>query len=150
MPRPGPVRPRPAPAGRERHAHAQPECLSARRGASPLARARHAGRAARGPGLHARRRWVNGTSRTRSASALVVLRRARPKKVTRIALPFADRSAEAGLLVAPEEVASMNATTTTVPITLTTGLAAAAGMVVEGMPIASDGRFALVGITAES
>src|SRR5207253_1444330 len=53
--------------------------------------------------------WVNGTSRTRSASALVVLRRARPKKVTRIALPFADRSAEAGLLVAPGEVASTEA-----------------------------------------
>ena len=42
---------------------------------------------------------------------------------------------------------TMNGGTTTVPITLTTGLAAAAGMVVEGMPIASDGRFALVGIT---
>src|SRR3989442_2099557 len=53
--------------------------------------------------------WVNGTSRTRSASALVVLRRARPKKGTRIALPFADRSAEAGLLVAPGEVASTEA-----------------------------------------
>src|SRR5438093_4915666 len=53
--------------------------------------------------------WVNGTARTRSASALVVLRRARPKKVTRIALPFADRSAEAGLLVAPGEVASTEA-----------------------------------------
>ncbi|TMB48317.1 MAG: hypothetical protein E6J60_14695, partial [Deltaproteobacteria bacterium] len=53
--------------------------------------------------------WVNGTSRTRSASALVVLRRARPKKMTRIALPFADRSAEAGLLVAPGEVASTEA-----------------------------------------
>ena len=45
---------------------------------------------------------------------------------------------------------TMNGGTTTVPITLTTGLAAAAAMVVEGMPIASDGRFALVGITAES
>ena len=40
---------------------------------------------------------------------------------------------------------TMNATTTSVPITLTTGLAAAAGMVVEGMPIASDGRFARMG-----
>jgi len=64
---------------------------------------------------------------------------------------------------------TMNGSTTTVPITLTTGLAAAAGMVVEGMPIAGappgaipnctspgptttghDGRFVLVGITAES
>ena len=45
---------------------------------------------------------------------------------------------------------TMNASATTVPITLTSGLAAAAGMVVEGTPIASDGRFALVGITAES
>src|SRR5207245_1122805 len=53
--------------------------------------------------------WVNGTPRTRSASALVVLHRARPKKVTHIALPFADRSAEAGLLVAPGEVASTEA-----------------------------------------
>ena len=53
--------------------------------------------------------WVNGTPRTRRASALVVLRRARPKKVTRIALPFADRSAEAGLLVTPGEVASTEA-----------------------------------------
>ncbi len=53
--------------------------------------------------------WTNGTPHTRSASALVVLRRARPKKVTRIALPFADRSAEAGLLVAPGEVASTEA-----------------------------------------
>ena len=54
------------------------------------------------------------------------------------------------LTLAPTLAFTMNATTTTVPITLTTGLAAAAGMVVEGMPIASDGRFALVGITAES
>jgi hypothetical protein len=53
--------------------------------------------------------WVNGTARTRSASVLVVLRRARPKKVTRIALPFADRSAEAGLLVAPGAIASTEA-----------------------------------------
>jgi len=64
---------------------------------------------------------------------------------------------------------TMNGSTTTVPITLTTGLAAAAGMVVEGMPIAGappgaipnctspgptttghDGRFVLVGITAGS
>src|SRR5207245_10512246 len=45
---------------------------------------------------------------------------------------------------------TMNGSTTSVPITLTTGLAAAADMVVEGMPIASDGRFALVGITAAS
>ena len=57
-------------------------------------------------------------------------------------------SGDLTLAIAP--AFTMNATTTTVPITLTTGLAAAAGMVVEGMPIASDGRFALVGITAES
>ncbi len=54
------------------------------------------------------------------------------------------------LALATAPAFTMNATTTSVPITLTTGLAAAAGMVVEGMPIASDGRFALVGITAES
>src|SRR5437879_2561937 len=53
--------------------------------------------------------WVNGTPRTRRASALVVLRRARPTKVTRIALPFADRSAAAGLLVAPGAVAATEA-----------------------------------------
>jgi len=64
---------------------------------------------------------------------------------------------------------TMNGSTTTVPITLTTGLTAAAGMVVEGMPIAGappgsipncsspappstghDGRFMLVGITGDS
>src|SRR5207247_2242135 len=42
-------------------------------------------------------------------SAVVVLRRARPKAVTAVALPFTDRSAEAGLLVAPGEVASTEA-----------------------------------------
>src|SRR5204862_209994 len=53
--------------------------------------------------------WANGTTRTRRASAVVVLRRARPKAVTAVALPFTDRSAEAGLLVAPGEVASTEA-----------------------------------------
>ena len=53
--------------------------------------------------------WVNGTSRMRSASALVVLHRARPSAVRYAALPFADRSAEAGLLVAPGEIASTEA-----------------------------------------
>ena len=53
--------------------------------------------------------WVNGTTRTHRASALVVLHRARAKAVTRVALPFSDRSAEAGLLVAPGQVASTEA-----------------------------------------
>ncbi len=39
--------------------------------------------------------------------------------------------------------------TTGVPMTLTTGLTSAAGMLVEGQPIGSDGRFALVGIAAD-
>src|SRR5439155_1714491 len=54
------------------------------------------------------------------------------------------------LTVATSLSFTMNGSTTAVPMTLTTGVAAAAGMVVEGMPIASDGRFALVGITADS
>src|SRR5881392_835792 len=53
--------------------------------------------------------WANGTTRTRRASAVVVLRGARAKAVTAVALPFTDRSAEAGLLVAPGEVASTEA-----------------------------------------
>jgi len=54
------------------------------------------------------------------------------------------------LTVATSLSFTMKGGTTAVPMTLTTGVAAAAGMVVEGMPIASDGRFALVGITADS
>src|SRR5437762_1965362 len=54
------------------------------------------------------------------------------------------------LTVATSLSFTMNGSTTAVPMTLTTGVAAAAGMVVEGMPIASDGRFVLVGITADS
>jgi len=54
------------------------------------------------------------------------------------------------LTVATSLSFTMNGSTTAVPMTLTTGVAAAADMVVEGMPIASDGRFALVGITAPS
>lgn len=50
--------------------------------------------------------WVNGTTRTHRASALVVLHRARAKAVTHVALPFSDQSAEAGLLVAPGQVTS--------------------------------------------
>ena len=53
--------------------------------------------------------WVNGTTRTRTVAALVVLHRARPKAVTAVALPFTDRSAEAGLLVPPGQVASTEA-----------------------------------------
>jgi hypothetical protein len=54
------------------------------------------------------------------------------------------------LVVTTSLAFTLNAATTSVPMTLTTGLAAAAGLVVEGMPIASDGRFALVGVTADS
>ena len=45
---------------------------------------------------------------------------------------------------------TMNGSAVTLPITLTSGLAAAASMVIEGMPIASDGRFALVGVDSDS
>jgi len=46
---------------------------------------------------------------------------------------------------------TLNGSSTTVPITLTTGLTAAgAGMVVEGVPMGRDGRFTLVGLVAGS
>ena len=70
-----------------------------------------------------------------------------------LALPgivFAALRNSGDLTVATSLSFTMNGSTTAVPMTLTTGVAAAAGMVVEGMPIASDGRFALVGIMAPS
>jgi hypothetical protein len=53
--------------------------------------------------------WLNSGSRMRVASAVAVLRRARSGDVKRVALPFSDRSAEAGLFVLPHMLASTEA-----------------------------------------
>src|SRR5262249_30191674 len=50
--------------------------------------------------------WTNSTTRARRASAVVVLRRARPSAVGRIAQPIFERSAELGLEVPPGAVRS--------------------------------------------
>jgi len=50
--------------------------------------------------------WTNSTSRARRASAVVVLHRARPSAVGRIAQPIFERSAELGLEVPPGAVRS--------------------------------------------
>jgi hypothetical protein len=55
--------------------------------------------------------WVNGTSRTHTASTLVLLRRARRRTVRRTALPIFERTAEQGLSVAPGTVGSTEAST---------------------------------------
>ncbi|HYR96409.1 MAG TPA: hypothetical protein VEM57_06705 [Candidatus Binatus sp.] len=55
--------------------------------------------------------WQNRGKRPRRASALVVLRRARPGSVRRIALPFSDRTAELGLGVPPFRLGSTEVST---------------------------------------
>lgn len=55
--------------------------------------------------------WSNGLARPRTASAKVVLRRARPGTVRRLALPLASEAAEAALVVAPGTVGSTEAST---------------------------------------
>src|SRR5215470_15771784 len=50
--------------------------------------------------------WTNSTSRARAASAVVLLHRARPSAVGRIAQPIFERSAELGLEVPPGAVRS--------------------------------------------
>ena len=50
--------------------------------------------------------WTNRTTRTRRASAVVLLRRARPRAVGRVAQPIFERSAELGLEVPPGTVRS--------------------------------------------
>lgn len=55
--------------------------------------------------------WQNRSDRPRRASASVVLKRARPGTVRRIALPFSDRTAELGLGVPPFQLGSTEAST---------------------------------------
>ena len=55
--------------------------------------------------------WQNRSSRPRRASARVILHRARPGTVRRLALSFADRTAERGLSVPPFETRSTEAST---------------------------------------
>jgi hypothetical protein len=50
--------------------------------------------------------WLNPGTRTRTVSAVVILRRARASESGHIALPFTDASAEAGLLVPPNQIGS--------------------------------------------
>lgn len=55
--------------------------------------------------------WVNGTSRTHTASTVVLLHRARRKTVRRVALPILERTAEQGLSFAPGTLGSTEAST---------------------------------------
>jgi len=55
--------------------------------------------------------WVNGTSGTRRGSTRVVLHRARPEDVRRVALPIFETTAELGLRVPPGLVVSSETST---------------------------------------
>ncbi len=67
-----------------------------------------AGTAPAGLGFVLDGEWINPGTRTRTVSAVVVLRRARAGS-SLIALPFTDRSAEDGELVPPGQIASTEA-----------------------------------------
>jgi hypothetical protein len=64
-----------------------------------------------GVGLLLDAEWVNGTSRARKASTVVVLHRARRGSVRRLAVPILERSAERGLSMAPGTLGSTEAST---------------------------------------
>ena len=50
--------------------------------------------------------WANGEARPRTVSTMLVLKAVSPKRLRRVAQPFADRSAEAGIVVGPFEETS--------------------------------------------
>ncbi len=76
--------------------------------------------------------WVNTGTRTRRASTKVILRRAPAKEERRLARPFAVRTAEQALAVAPGTVRSTEASTGTPPGDVWTPPAAACVLFLSG------------------